>query len=528
MNNVVTPLGRRGRGSARRWSSIALVSAGVVGLGLVSVPPASAATPSLRVLDASVTETDANRSTCVKVQLSQVPRRRTTVDFTTLNGTAKAPGDYGAKSGTLVFAAGSSRTKSVCVTVKGDLLDEATETFKLRIRNAYRARIADATGVVRIADNDPVPTVAVADAHRMEGSSGATAMTFPVSLSAPSGRQVSMSYAIAPGSPPATSGSDYTVTPESGTLVFPAGVQTKDLTVQVLGDSADETDERVNVTLISPVNATIADGTGVGTIQDDDGPNISIGNVTKAEGWQPGNPFTFNVSLSAPSPQTVSVNYSTANGSAAAGSDFGASSGTLWFSPGQTSRTVTVPVNGDFSVESNEWFVVNLSSPGNGRIIDSQGVGTILNDDASSFDEGMGGALNLGSMSGDTGAGSFTRSDSILIGDADWYRVTLTENDSSLFYARDLTARVRLAVGDSPSQGAGNIDMAIYRSNGSYVGSSAYGGTLDEVFDVKKKDVDWQWDQATFYVRVYGPTSVMNNYTLSVNGNVPTGIAPNL
>jgi hypothetical protein len=185
-------------------------------------------------------------------------------------------------------------------------------------------------------------------------------------------------------------------------------------------------------------------------------------------------------------------------------------------------------VNGDFLVESNEWFAVNLSSPTNGLIVDSQGVGTILNDDASSFDEGMGGALNLGSMSGDTGAGSFTRSDSILIGDADWYRVRLTENDSSLFYAKDLTARVRLTVGDSPSQGTGNIDMAVYRSNGSYVGSSAYGGTLDEVFDVKKKDVDWQWDEATFFVRVYGPTSVMNNYTLNVNGNVATGIAPNL
>ena len=528
MVNVVTPHGRRDRATARRWSRVALVSAGVVTLGLVNVPAATAATPSLRVLNTSITEGDAHRSVCVKVQLSQVPRRRTTVEYTTLDGTAKAPGDYASKVGTLVFAAGGARTKSVCVTVKGDLLDEADETFRLKIRNPFRATITDAVGVVTVSDNDPLPTVTVADANGAEGNSGATTMTFPVSLSAPSGRRVSMAYAIDPGSPPAALNTDYTVSPESGALVFPAGVQTKNLTLQVLGDSADEADERVDVTLLSPVNATITDGTGVGTIRDDDGPAISINNVSKNEGWQPGNPFTFTVSLSAPSPQTVGAHYATANGSAVAGSDFTPVSGTLWFSPGQTSRTVTVPVSGDFLVESSEWFAVNLGSPVNGRISDSQGTGTIVNDDASSFDEGIGSALTLGSLSGDTGSGSLTRHDSILINDGDWYKVSLTENDSSLFYDKDLTARLHLTVGDSPAQGLGNIDMAIYRSNWSYVGSSTNGGTLDETFYLKKKDYSFQWDNTSFYVRVYGPTSVMNSYSLSVNGNVTTAIAPNL
>jgi probable HAF family extracellular repeat protein len=92
---------------------------------------------------------------------------------------------------------------------------------------------------------------------------------------------------------------------------------------------------------------------------------------------------TFTVTLSTASAQTVTVAYATADGTATAGSDYRAASGTLTFAPGQTSKTVTVLVNGDRLPEPNETFVVDLGSPTNATIADGQGQGTILDDEPS-------------------------------------------------------------------------------------------------------------------------------------------------
>ena len=90
---------------------------------------------------------------------------------------------------------------------------------------------------------------------------------------------------------------------------------------------------------------------------------------------------TFTVTLSAASTQTITVDYATADGTATAGSDYQAASGTLTFAPGETSKTITVLVNGDRLAEPNETFFVNLSSPTNATIADGQGVGTIVDDE---------------------------------------------------------------------------------------------------------------------------------------------------
>jgi hypothetical protein len=109
---------------------------------------------------------------------------------------------------------------------------------------------------------------------------------------------------------------------------------------------------------------------------------LSINNVQLAEGNSGTKYFHFTVSLSSPSSRAVTVDYQTANGAATAGSDYFARSGTLTFLAGQTSRTISVPVIGDTTVESDEAFYVNLSSPRGAILTDSQGRGTIQNDDA--------------------------------------------------------------------------------------------------------------------------------------------------
>jgi Bacterial Ig-like domain (group 3) len=111
-------------------------------------------------------------------------------------------------------------------------------------------------------------------------------------------------------------------------------------------------------------------------------PSIAIDDVSVTEGNAGTATAIFTVSLSAPTNAvTASVSFATADGSATAGSDYQSTGGTLSFPPGTTTRTISVLVNGDFVIEPNETFRVNLSGVSNATIADGQGVGTIVNDD---------------------------------------------------------------------------------------------------------------------------------------------------
>jgi hypothetical protein len=151
-----------------------------------------------------------------------------------------------------------------------------------------------------------------------------------------------------------------------------------------LGDSAIESDEIFFVNLSGATNASIADGQASGVIVNDDagaGPSVSIGDTVVVEGDSGTATAVFTVTLSSQSSQSVSVDFATANGSAQAPLDYEATSGTLVFAPGITSRTISVPVRSDTTAEGNEQFFVNLSNPANATIADEQGVATISNDD---------------------------------------------------------------------------------------------------------------------------------------------------
>ena len=110
-------------------------------------------------------------------------------------------------------------------------------------------------------------------------------------------------------------------------------------------------------------------------------PTASIGDVTVTEGNTGTRAASFSVTLSAAYSQTVTVGYFTMDGTAAAGSDYQTASSTLTFAPGETSKTITVLVNGDRFVEPNETFFVNLSGATNATIADGQGVATIVDDE---------------------------------------------------------------------------------------------------------------------------------------------------
>jgi DNA-binding beta-propeller fold protein YncE len=111
------------------------------------------------------------------------------------------------------------------------------------------------------------------------------------------------------------------------------------------------------------------------------GPAISVTDAARKEGNSGTLPMTFTVSLSAASTKQVSVGYWTASGTAIAGEDFVAASGTVVFSPGQISKPVTVMIKGDTKREGYEQYQLRLQNPVNATFADKTGVGTIRNDD---------------------------------------------------------------------------------------------------------------------------------------------------
>jgi hypothetical protein len=219
-------------------------------------------------------------------------------------------------------------------------------------------------------------SIVISDATVTEGNTGTASATFTVVLDAATTQTITVSYATADGT--ATAGSDYQAA--SGTLTFAPGEASKTISIEVNGDRLPEPNETFVLNLTSPTNATIADDQGVGTILDDE-PRLSISDATVTEGNTGTASATFTVMLDAASTDPITVSYATGDRTATAGSDYQAASGTLTFAPGETSKTVSVLVNGDRLPEPNETFAVNLSGATNASIADGQGVGAILDDE---------------------------------------------------------------------------------------------------------------------------------------------------
>ena len=144
-------------------------------------------------------------------------------------------------------------------------------------------------------------------------------MSFTVSLSELAGEPVTVNFSTANGT--ATAPGDYTE--KNGTLTIPTGQASGTITVSIVSDTVAESNDNFQIDLTNPTNALVDDGQGIGTIMNDDaGPNLSINDVTIAEGNEGGAYAIFTITLSAPSTQTVSVNVIPYNGSAVSPADY--------------------------------------------------------------------------------------------------------------------------------------------------------------------------------------------------------------
>ena len=299
------------------------------------------------------------------------------VEFKTADGTATTfNNDYIAQTGTLTFAVGET-SKSITIGVVGGLLVEPNETFALNLTNVSGPTNPTATGIGTIKNDDGTPTLNITDVTVVPGFGGITNAIFTVSLAPSATENVTVGYSTADVS--AESGVDYQ--PQSGNLTFtPGGSLTQQITVPVLGSatpSADETFE-INLSGESP-NSVIFDGKGVGTIIRQ---GFTVNNINVTEGNAGTSNAVFTVNLSQVPPQDVTIVYNTSNDSATAGEDYVSQSATLTFLAGQTSKTVSITINGDTTVEPNETFFLNLSSsPGAPPVLTPTATATIINDD---------------------------------------------------------------------------------------------------------------------------------------------------
>ncbi|MDO0790804.1 putative Ig domain-containing protein [Xanthomonas campestris pv. campestris] len=300
------------------------------------------------------------------------------IDVTTCDGTGVDDIGVGWNGvqpahGTIVVPnpSGAQGTQIVTYTHNGD--NATSDTFPLE---DGRSDII----TVNITITPSQPTLSINDVSVNEGNAGTSNATFTVSLSQPAGAGgASFDIATADGS--AIAGVDYVASSLTGQTI-PAGSSSATFTVLVNGDTLSEPNETFFVNVSNVSGAGVSDAQGQGTIVNDDAlPSLSIDDVSVNEGNSGTTTATFTVTLSAASGQTVSVNYASADGTATAGSDYVARSGTLTFAPGTTAQGVAITVNGDTALEPNETFSVGLSGASNASIARATGAGTILNDD---------------------------------------------------------------------------------------------------------------------------------------------------
>ena len=422
--------------------------------------------PILLIEDGQVTEGDSGTTTIYfGVTLDLASSTNVTVFYATSNGTAEADGDYLGTNGSIMIPAGI-QTGTIAVAVVGDVLDEGvSESFFVNV-DATNAFVADAQARGTILDDDE-PFLSVSDASVTEGHDGTTNMVFDVELSVEGVLEVTVDFLTSPWT--ATSGNDYTST--NGSISIPAGESNATIVVPILGEHLFEADpERFYVILHTPVNASITDDIGVGSILNDDTPpEISLGAGFVTEGDDGLTNLVFTVNMNTNAGIVVTVDYVTSNDVAMATNDYVSTNGTVQVTTGNTNATFTVPVVGDVLHEGlSEQFYVILSNPSNATIGTAQNTGTIVDDDGAptvslsemTVTEGDEGTTNaeftviLDAVSGLDATVTYTTSNGAAEAGLDF----VDTNNTVTVSAGDTNAQITVIVlGDTLFEGSGEV-----------------------------------------------------------------------
>ncbi|RZJ75709.1 MAG: tandem-95 repeat protein, partial [Flavobacterium sp.] len=325
------------------------------------------------------------------VTLNTAVQNAFTVKYATVDGTAKAGAslDYTATSGTFTFDAGSAAgtTKTFIVPINNDNTVETNESFSATLSDITGGlvTIGTATATVTITDNDTAVASIVLGVNGDE--TGPVNGTFTVTLSNPSSTATTITYAL---SGTATEGDDYDVI-TTKTITIPAGQVNGTITIPVKVDALTESTETVIANLVSTtstlVTLTTVPADKIASINIIDANTASVSIATTPTVNELAATATFSVTLNNAVQNAFSVNYATSNGTATAGLDYTATSGTLTFpanSPAGTVLTFTVPITVDNIAEVSETFSATLSGITGGVVIISNATATatIIDNDA--------------------------------------------------------------------------------------------------------------------------------------------------
>ena len=343
----------------------------------------------ISIADASITETDANQTLAFTVTRSGVISGTSSMNWSLLHDTTSAADFSGATSGVVNFAANQT-TAQISVTVVGDVTPEQVENFRIALSN-LSSDISDpirttANGTIR---NDDASFSIAAGPAAQEGQ----AQTFVITRSHSTEQSQTINWQVLFNG---TANNADLSGPLSASVTFAPGELTKTISIQSNQDSVAEADETYSVQITlgtGTTGDTLTQASAEGTILNDDAAfNIVAGQTDLAEGHSGTTAFTFTVLRSGDTSGSASVNWRL--GSALAGvADFatadqigdnsGLPSGSLTFADGESSKTVTVLVNGDTLVEGDEAFQIVLGNPVGAQIQTGSASSTIVNDDAS-------------------------------------------------------------------------------------------------------------------------------------------------
>ncbi|NOZ94036.1 MAG: hypothetical protein GXP47_04745, partial [Acidobacteria bacterium] len=302
-----------------------------------------------------------------------------TVDYATSDGSATAGADYQAANGTLTIPAGQSGA-SIAIPISDDQDLEGEEDFSVELVGAVGVVVGEPSqDEITIVDDDVIPEVSFSPAAYQIAEDGGAA-TIGVVLSRVFSGTVAVEYATAGGT--ATSGVDYL--PASGTLTFAPGTTAASFQVTVLTDQEVEGDETVDLQLSNVTGGVMGSpDAGVLTILGTPGLNyvrFSQAAVSVSEG---DGQLTVSLVLDFGSTTGITVDVTTADGTAVAGEDYSSVTQTVSFAPDETTAAVTIPITGDALHEADETFHIALASPVGAFLgSPSTATATILDDDA--------------------------------------------------------------------------------------------------------------------------------------------------
>ena len=313
----------------------------------------------------SSTNSEATTAVNIPVTLSAVSGQAVTVGYAVTSGTATGSGiDFTLASGTLTFPAGTT-TQNISLTVTNDTTFEGTETLTITLASPTASSLGtNVSHTYSITDDDTSPSVQFSTTST-SNSEATLSASIPVTLSNPSALPVMVDYSVTGGT--ATSGTDFTLS--AGTLTFPAGTTTQNISLSVTNDALTESSETILLTLANNTNSTI--GTNVShtyTITDDDVPAVAF-SATTSSGSEATTSVSIPVTLTASSTQTITVDYSVTGGSATgSGTDFTLAAGTLSFAPSVTSQNISLTITNDSLSEATETIVITLTNPTNSNL----------------------------------------------------------------------------------------------------------------------------------------------------------------